>query len=219
VRAALQLSPPAQPALRARAVEVALTDPIKEFCQSLYAMDDITLWGCAQERDRTDPRYARRHDQHIFNNGDSLCARCHGARSEPGCTSFLSAREALQHLGGLTHRLWPGTLSAQALARAQELLALRTSHPDKGTFQSNWKLDKCELVVIDRLSYVEDAEAIAAAGGEVWQIRRPGSPVLSHETEAEQARLAPLVTATIDNDGSIGHLRERLHTLLEARGY
>lgn len=75
------------------------------------------------------------------------------------------------------------------------------------------ELDCGRSVVITDVRFDNEAQAILAAGGEVWRVARPGWRCLADEAAAHQSEAGVsdhLVARTIDNSGSLDDLRLQL---------
>lgn len=71
----------------------------------------------------------------------------------------------------------------------------------------------CDLLVVTDVRFPNEAEAIRRAGGEVWEIFRPGGPGDDHVSERRLPHT--LVDRVITNDGALDDLRERVREILE----
>jgi len=68
-------------------------------------------------------------------------------------------------------------------------------------------------VVITDVRFDNEAAAVAAAGGEVWEVARPGWRCLADDAAAHQSEAGisrHLIARTIDNSGSLDDLRRQL---------
>lgn len=80
-----------------------------------------------------------------------------------------------------------------------------------------------DTVVFSDCRFVNEAQAIRSAGGEVWRIVRPGAQLAgaagSHPSEMEQesAEFEALVSATINNFASLPLLREMVRARFDGR--
>jgi len=113
---------------------------------------------------------------------------------------FWTPRTILQFLGTECFRkISPAVWTDYALKTAREKLA-----------------NGAPLVVITDLRFQNEAEAVWAAGGQVWRIRRPETDELAtglkgHASESEQDSIPDSkCQAVIMNDGTIDTLRGRL---------
>lgn len=165
--------------------QISFAEPLKRFCQEVFAFTDAQMFGPSSERNRPDPRYHRPCPS-CFLTG---CPNC----NDLGVT-FLTPRHALQTLGTEWGRDCYGNVWADLGVRK----ALATpSH----------------VVVITDCRFVNEAEAVRRAGGEVWRVVRPGAGLTGaaglHPSEAEQEsdRFMDLVTRTIENSGDLSDLR------------
>ncbi len=75
--------------------------------------------------------------------------------------------------------------------------------------------------VATRIFRLEEAEAWHSKGGLTIEVRRPGvgpaEPMEAHELN--RCRSADLITAVIDNDGTIADLEQKTAELMYSRGY
>ncbi len=114
--------------------------------------------------------------------------------------SLLTPRYALQTLG----TEWGRNCSPDLWARAGVAMA------------SAWVGETGFDAVLCDCRFVNEAQAVRDAGGEVWRIERPGAGLAGeaalHPSELEQESEAfkALVTRTIVNDGSLDQLRAQL---------
>ncbi len=69
-------------------------------------------------------------------------------------------------------------------------------------------------VVVTDVRFDNEATALTLAGADIWQVNRPGvEPVAEHESENG---ISPeLVDVVLNNDSSIGYLRERVFREME----
>ena len=137
--------------------EVALADPIKRICRDVFAFTDEQLWGPSSKRNEPDTRFRR---------------------SDLSC---LTPRHALQQLGtewgrGCYDNVWVDL----AIRTADKLLGqvVYDYNPKYGprlNTADSLTREKCRPrgVVISDVRFVNEAEAIRAAGGKVWRILRP----------------------------------------------
>lgn len=228
---------PAARALRPRAVQVALADPLKEYALKVYDFSLEQLWGPSSERNAPDKRYPRSHEGHAWGPSDDEhpdggpCKRCGQvnplAPSTP-CVDYLTPREALQKLGTEWGRdCYPDTWVRLAMRRAQEFTKKRIERPSSAhTFANSWVIQKSELVVISDCRFVNEARMLHEGGQEVWSVARPGlvtdGAMYQHRSETEQVKaadeIAPFLTHTVQNDSTIEALRGGVETALKEAG-
>jgi hypothetical protein len=211
-------------ALRARAVQMALADPIKAYTKKVFDFSLSQLWGPSELRNAPDERYPRPHVP--MPDDGPRCLHC-GKKLDGVVCSYLTPREALQQLGTeWGRRMWPDTWISLAIRLANEIMSCpRTRHPS-GDFTSSWALDRVNLVVFSDVRFRNEASAIVDAGGEVWKIVRPVAGLAgmagAHASETEQDDIAETsFSEIIVNDGSLEELHEAARTALErcdARG-
>lgn len=76
------------------------------------------------------------------------------------------------------------------------------------------------LAVITDCRFQNEAQAVRAAGGQVWKVIRPGAGLRggagAHASEMEQdsPEFSALVTARVANSGTLNELREQVRALL-----
>lgn len=232
------------PSLRERAVQIALADPLKEACRRVYDFTLEQLWGPSEKRNAPDKRYPRTWPTHqIGEKNGMVCVRCGfdaaprwkelggapGPALDGPCVDHLTPREALQQLGTeWGRRMWPDTWIAFGLRRARRLLEEeRIAQPAHAlTFKPNYVIERCTLVAISDVRFVNEVKAIRALGGEVWKVVRPEldttNSMYTHASESEQraaaAEIDELVTATIVNDGTLSDLQTKVESTLGRAG-
>lgn len=202
------LSPtPPENALRPTAVQIALADPLKEFCYKVYDFTLEQLWGPSAARNAPDKRYSRQHSAHAWGPADTdhpdgaPCTRCGQVNPLAPigvCTDYLTPREALQQLGTEWGRqMHADTWVRMALRRAARFTELRIQKPgaDAHTFAPNWVIEQHNLVVVSDVRFLNEVAAFASKGHEVWRILDPdperlaGAPtngMHAHLSETEQ---------------------------------
>lgn len=222
-------APPKPPALRARAAQIGLADPMKEAARKFYDFSLTQLWGPSEARNAPDERYKREFTEHNAvgaSDPNAKCVRCGVPRNDPKpcgwtwpgpCVTFLSAREALQQLGSeYGRRLYADTWIDLGLRRAEMLLTKqRIEKPkDAHVFMSSWTIGKTDLVVVSDLRCSNDVRKVKEVGGYVWRIDRTvdtTNPLYAHDTEREQVKaktdLETYVDYVIANEGTIDELR------------
>lgn len=170
--------------------ETSFAEPLKRFCQEVFAFTDEQLFGPSECRNAPDLRYPRACEGCSSKTCDGSDGWC------PGVT-YLTPRYALQTLGTEFGRSCYENVWADLGVRR----ALACPAP---------------LVVITDCRFVNEAKAVRAAGGEVWRIVRPGAGLAGaaalHPSEAEQesTEFLALVTRTVENVGSLSDLRSRV---------
>lgn len=173
-------------------VRVGLADPLKRFCQEVFAFTDDQLWGPSASRNAPDPRYPRpchpcRGEGRVetvaeirpatFENGAVVpqqvllsrqeCIFCRGEGK-----TFLSPREALQTLGtDWGRRCYPDTWIELGRRTARE-------HNDRGV-----------SVVVTDARFRNELEGFKADGAVLVRLYRPGAGLggaaAAHPSEAE----------------------------------
>lgn len=198
--------------------QFSFAEPLKRICKEVFDFTDAQLYGPSEERNRLDLRYPR---ECLRCDGqgatwDGTCPVCGGAGE-----TFLTARYALQTLGTEWGRTCYQDVWAELGVRKALERAVRCGrHPDPAdTARVNFE-DPCtcagDLAVLTDCRFTNEAQAVRAAGGEVWRIVRPGASLAGaaalHPSEAEQEspEFLSLVNLTIDNSGTLEDLRTRV---------
>lgn len=76
---------------------------------------------------------------------------------------------------------------------------------------------KGELLVVTDVRFPNEAEAILAAGGTIWEIVRPNAAKIAESGHASETRLPDdLIDLTIVNDGTLEEFREEVLDALTA---
>lgn len=178
--------------------QIAFAEPLKRFCQEVFAFTDEQVWGRSEWRNAPDKRYPRGDCPSCFGTGiggpDQHCRECGGRGLE-----YLTPRYALQTLGtewgrGCFGNVWAELGVRRALAFPED------------------------LVVITDCRFINEAKSVRAAGGEVWRIVRQGAGLDGaaglHPSEAEQesTEFLALVGRTVVNSGTLDDLKRILIT-------
>lgn len=194
-------------------VKVALADPLKRICREVFDFSDEQLWGPSSERNKPDERYSRKRIIGPPFGEGSFDISIGG--------EFLTPRFALQRLGTEWGRFcYPNVWVDYALRVADKLLyksgILRSVHYHYDQMQGLRVLNvplgpKPTGVVISDVRFINEVEAIRAAGGHVWKIERPGSGLTGtaaqHASEQEQNSIDPRKFASVLNNAD-GPLEE-----------
>lgn len=164
-------------------VKMANADLLKRMAQSAFNFTDAQLWGPSEMRNAPDKRYPREHGPFTK---DDKCSCC-GAQAEVDTTGaytlfvpksappcFLTPRFALQSLGTEWGRTcFPDIWVKRVLEIANELLMGRALYAGmhgihtRGITQSGIK-----GVAITDVRFLNEVEAIKAAGGKVVRVIR-----------------------------------------------
>lgn len=189
-------------ALRGHAASMALADPLKTIARDVYDFSIHALWGPSSERNKPDPRYLR-----------------------PGTTEHLTPRHALQQIGTEMGRsLYANTWIDLGIRRAQQLLAGKRIVKPENSFKGSWLVEKTDLVVFSDVRFVNEIDAIHAAGGVVWYVRRPGAGLVgaagAHQSEQEMQsnEFLEKLDHVIENNTTLAALREHVAAELEQCG-
>jgi len=219
-------------------VEVALADPLKRICKEVFDFSDEQLWGPSSERNKPDERYPRQvpcHWSRAEGSEPFTCQYC-GERTEDAvemmeracpARALLTPRYALQQLGTEWGReCYPNVWVDYTLRVAKRLLedssVMYTQQEGiveriEQTAMGEWHRDDeppsglPKGVVISDVRFVNEVEAIRAAGGHVWKIERPGAGLTGaeaqHASEQEQNSIDPRKFASVLNNAN-GPLEE-----------
>lgn len=175
--------------------QISFAEPLKRFCQEVFAFSDAQIWGPSEERNRPDSRYPLPAcDWCSISPAAHLCKKCGGK------PRYLTPRHALQTLGtewgrGCYENVWAELGVRRALA------------------------SPAPLVLITDCRFVNEARTVRAASGQVWRIVRPGAGLAGaaglHPSEAEQEspEFLALVDRTIENTGTLADLRRQVATV------
>ena len=172
----------------------SFAEPLKRFCQEVFAFTDEQVFGSSEHRNRPDLRYPRACDYgQCHGPGDESCPACKG---QP---VYLTPRYALQTLGTEWGRnCFPDVWAVCGVRRALEYLRGPVDEP---------------IAVITDCRFVNEAKAVRDAGGEVWRIVRRNHflppEILNHPSEQEQdtPEMEALISRTIVNRGTLDELR------------
>ncbi len=194
-------------------VEIAFADPLKFVAMDLFGFSIEQLWGPSELRNAPDMRYPRKYAQHDGERRTDayVCRRC-GAVGTPylqesniaidgkrtskvvggECVDYLTSRLAAQRIGTEVGRELYAPLWIEIALRH---VADQTTSP----------------VVISDTRFMNEAQAIKDAGGEVWFVERKGAGLLGvagqHASERELLDVRALSDVRIINDGSLADLR------------
>jgi len=210
-------------AFMGRAVQLSLADPIKIAAQAFYDFTSQQLWGSSEHRNKPDPRYTTTHVAHNLISG--ICARCGWSVADAAnnlCETALTPRRALQIMGTEVGRqLYANTWVNMLIRRVTELTSKTRIEKPHGAseFKGSWLIGTTDLVVVPDVRFVNEVDAIIAAGGEVWNVTRPGAGLVGataqHLSETEAATIPHERFAQhLHNDGNIEQLRHTVTTLL-----
>jgi hypothetical protein len=185
-------------------VKVALADPLKRIARDVFDFTDEQLWGPSEKRNAPDMRYPR------------------GMREGDRC---LTPRYALQQLGSEWGRnCYPNVWIDYAIRIAKRL----TDYPHGPSFYTAREGMRAKYVsdpevagvVISDVRFMNEVDAICAAGGRVWKIVRPGAGLQGeagkHMSETEQEGIDHKHFACIiKNDMSLAVLEQLTKEALE----
>ena len=206
---------------------VPFADPLKRIAKDVFSFTNEQLWGPSEERNKPDMRYQREH------YGKVVTCECCGLDCEVDADKpcYLTPRHALQQLGSEWGRAcYPNVWVEYALRVANSLLygsgIARSVHysynAQEGLFATNVPAGPPPKgVVIPDVRFRNEVDAITAAGGEVWRIRRRQEGLASsagqHQSETEQNGIPwELFSTTLFNTGTIENLQSTVSTALGA---
>jgi hypothetical protein len=160
---------------------------------------------------------------------DPHCRRC-GVPLDGAVCSYLTPREAMQLLGTEWARVcWPDTWVALTFRKAHDLLMnvrVLAKAYDAGTGTSGKGssiIDRCNLVLVTDVRFLNEAKKISEAGGRVWRICRPGAGLNGaagahvSETEMFSPEMDRYVDVDIVNDGTLEDLERKAIAALAAK--
>jgi len=219
-------------------VKVALADVLKRAAKEFFDFSDTQLWGPSEERNKPDERYRREPHYHLIIDQKAVhmadygalrtCGRCgkqgpppHGPDGE--CFYYLTPRHALQQLGTEFGRAcYSDVWVNYALRVAAEVLKNQRSYSARhgvGQGATGYQAKRAEGVVISDVRFLNEVDAIRAAGGHVWKTERPGSGLTGvaaqHASEQEQNSIDPRKFASVLNNTN-GPLEELVSKELSA---
>lgn len=219
-------------------VSVALADPLKRICRDVFDFTDEQLWGPSAERNKPDHRYPRFTVNPMTIAKDVKGDRVGEYRDTPTGREFvplyLTPRHALQQLGTEWGRnCYPNVWVDYALRVATALLSKDPIIRPTYSAQRGLNYTSIEAagrrpenggevagVVISDVRFLNEVAAILKAGGEIWKVERPGAGLQGaagqHVSEQElQVIPAKKITAILDNDQTLDHLRNLVGLFLE----
>lgn len=178
-------------------VRVGFADPMKRFCEEVFAFSDRQVWGTIEHKNATDPRY-RRADG-----------------------SLLTPRYALQTLGTEWGRdCYPDLWIDYALRVASGLLAGGWAYtPRTGLYEDEGRM--VAGVVFTDCRFRNEVDAVKRAGGKVVRVVRPGfdgmAGIAAHVSESGQADIPDDVfDAVVWNRGTLADLHKATDELVNA---
>lgn len=222
-------------------VKIALADPIKRAAMAWYGFTHEQLWGPSELRNKPDPRWVRL-DAAACTDFDAKISAWHrgvdtvdGPRVELheylGLTweeyadwvetrvVHLTPRFALQRLGTEVGRTCSRWTWVSVLFKT--ILALHTQggsyNPQVGYIPRSHSAGNAQpdLFVVPDVRFIEEAQAIRFARGEVVGVTRPNRKAVGvgHASEAAFGAsgfgsLDPFLTDTIDNSGTLQDLEQ-----------
>jgi len=194
---------------------IAFADPLKRIAEDLFQFSPAQLDGSA--KDEPDERYPR-EAQHKFNwDADKqrwVCARC-GEKDRMlnrslDCLDCLTPRQVYQGIGQAVRVMYPPLWSEIGAKEARTWEANGPRH----------------VAILTDVRYVQDAEAVRRAGGEVWLLTRSDPARLSEDAQlhvSEQQVQTPafrrLVNRVIENTGSKEDLKRQIVSILDDEVY
>lgn len=206
-----------------RFVKVAFADPLKRIALDVYKFSDEQLWGPSENRNKPDERYPR--PNHVWKKLEvggwsCLCCGCSIGLNEKfevpnGPQCFLTPRYALQQLGSEWGRdCFPDTWVKYALDVHERLQTesymyhfrrglSSVTFVDNGRPEDPPRKSLKRDVVISDVRFLNEVQAIVAAGGRVYRVLRGqglGGAAGQHRSELEMNQIPmSLFTEVIDN--------------------
>lgn len=120
----------------------------------------------------------------------------------------------------LTRRDPAGTILEERTLSGREYLQLYGTEAHRDLFGADFWTSRTleepsgELLVIPDLRFDDEAQAIHALGGEVWEVLRPGDAIADSAHSSEQGIDVGSVTRWIDNGAGVPELRQEVATAL-----
>jgi len=144
-------------------------------------------------------------------------------RTPSGPRSAITGRQFLQEMGVRGRELFGDTFWIdQVLPRPLASEGATQMGPSLAVFVAEKHAEllaqmypDVDIVAITDLRFENEAERVIALGGEVWEVKRPGTASDGHASE--QPLPDELITVTIDNDGSLEDLRVKVEALVAER--
>jgi hypothetical protein len=214
-------------------VKVALADPMKRICATLYKFSYEQLWGPSQARNAVDKRYRR--EWHVLNR-DGKCSCC-GALYYEGRgwvpeQCYLTPRYALQLLGTewgkfcyrdtwvqhLLDDIAPALLMDAGGGHDYDKYRRMSYRPELGLVDRGETEgahgDRIRGLVISDVRFEDEVRRIKNRGGRVVLVYRkvdavPGGPNLEHQSEADLNKYSsddPIWDDVIPNTGTVEDL-------------
>lgn len=194
-------------------VRVGWADPMKRFCQELFAFTDRQVWS-GEDKERPDTRYLRR----IRREGTDPAL----AVEVP---EYLTPRYALQTIGTEWGRdCYPAIWIEYGLRVARRILdaplAPYVYDARRGLVPAE-SGPETRGVVFSDCRFRNELDAVKAAGGITIRVRRPGCGgavgVQGHASEAEQDSIPDAAfDLVITNDGTLGDLWREVDEIANA---
>lgn len=214
-------------------VKVALADPLKRICRDTFQFTEGQLWGPSSERNKPDLRYKVCLGEGSYVGTPFRCVHCDVLHGQPH-REYLTPRFALQQLGTEWGRVcYPNVWVEYAMRVAKELLETqleddkwqpgpkgfhRTYYSGpRGLYQSLTNR-QVKGVTISDVRFINEIEAINAAGGCVYQLLRGqglSGAAGQHKSETEMLSIPKeLFKGVIDNrDWSLGQLQMHMRVI------
>jgi hypothetical protein len=136
----------------------------------------------------------------VDNREQLVCAKCSAAGAPKVFQQPWTNREILQFIGDKFRYANKSVWADIVLRQVADLSALKKGRP--------------KYAVITDCRYQSEVEAVRAAGGVIWRLKRPETDgkavgIAGHASESEIDRVPEhMFSAVITNDGSLDQLRE-----------
>jgi len=205
--------------------KVSFADPLKRFCKDLFDFSDEQLWGPSDKRNEPDERYCRfpRNPMTLVKevNGDRIGEYRDTQTGREFVPLYLTPRYALQRLGTEWGRdCCPGIWVDYAMRVVGKIRAGQCRYNALEGIVPNAIAGYTGIVIPD-VRFPNEAEAILGCGGYVWRIEREGSGLEGdagqHASETGMDQIE--CNETIQNDGSVRDLENRVRNLLQSLGH
>lgn len=207
--------------LSAGAQKIGFADALKRTCINIFDFSHEQMWGSTEEKEGPDKRYPREHTWDRRSTHDDRKCLCCGIVMETWLSEnvqcFLTPRYAMKIIGteGARH-CWNEIWVKKALDDAAMIQNGYLYNKALGIENTLCDYPKSAIFIDTR--FINEVNAIQAAGGRVFRIKRPGydKPAFDHPSETEQLRIPDdKLQGVIMNDGTLEDLRRQVLALLE----
>jgi hypothetical protein len=219
--------------------EIALADPIKEFCKDVFQFTDSQLWGPSEMRQKPDTRYSIKKPKCWFglHNSERDLAILYREGAIDRCERYADKWLDLvlpPHIDRpkaywKLHRIIQVIVKEEVIAPRLCLQKIGTDW-GKALYSDIWiehmilRIQTLAIqgfggpAIVTDVRFVDECKAIKEAGGVVVGITRPGQPTYkwtgyrSHRSEQEQfsEEMRPHIDMVFRNDGTVQQLRQKV---------